>query len=103
MNSKKKQQQKNPKYKRVKNFKLKKYAEDLEVELSVEANRSEVNVELENPVIKALLKEDWIQPKDRESLKSLKDILEYLIKSLKNFKSKIYYDKAAAFLHNIYK
>ena len=80
---------------------MKKFAQDLDAEIA-DANRASDSGDLDNHIIKALLKEDWVPANIRDTLKTLKDILDYLIKTLKSVKSKIFYEKAAVYLNSLY-
>ena len=89
------------KNKSIEDFKLKKFVIELEEEIA--ANLKNQGNILNNEVLKAFLREDWIPANMKETLLTLPDFLNYILKSLKTVKSKIFYDKLAIHLLNIYK
>ncbi len=57
----------------------------------------------ESEIFKMILKEDWIPEAIKDTLKTLKDFLNYLLKSLKTVKSKIFYEKVCAYVNMLFK
>jgi hypothetical protein len=96
---------KNQKYKKINStFKLKKFIEDVELERNAESSSASANNAADaNEIFKIILKEDWIPQQVKESLKTLNDFLNYLIKSLRTVKSKLFYEKIANHLNALYK
>jgi len=72
---------------------------------SKKLSKSSQNVEDEtnSEIFKQILKEDWIAAPIKEGLKTLKDFLTYLLKSLKTIKSKIFYEKVCNYLQALIK
>lgn len=105
LSPKKKSNLKNPKYKKLVDFKLKRFVEEIEAELEAINNKLSLKVEdeVESEIFKQILKEDWIAEQVKESLKCLRDFLLFLLKSLKTVKSKIFYEKIANYLNSLYK
>jgi hypothetical protein len=80
--------------------------EDLKKEEdSQKQSKGSQNVEDEttSEIFKQILKEDWIAAPIKEGLKTLKDFLTYLLKSLKTIKSKIFYEKVCNYLQALVK
>ena len=84
-------------------FKLKKFIEDVEFERAVNSQAGSIENETKSETFKAILKEDWIPAAAKEGLKTLKDFLNYLLKSLGTIKSKIFYEKTANYYNVLYK
>jgi hypothetical protein len=97
---------KNPKYKKLVDFKLKRFVQEFESEqeaLLNKMNNFKVEEETESETFRQILKEDWIAEQQKESLKNLGDFLNFLLKSLKTVKSKIFYEKIANYLNTLFK
>ena len=84
-------------------FKLVKFVEEVEIEIAEAIKAKNEYLEKNSENFKAILKEDFIPSSVKETLKTLKDFLEYLLKYLKNSKSKILYEKVANHVFGIYK
>lgn len=97
---------KGSKYKKVQNFKLKKFLQEIEQEnQALLAKQNQVynaDEETNSEIFKQILKEDWIPEAIKNGLKTLKDFLTYLLKSLKTVKSKIFYDKLCNYLKALF-
>jgi uncharacterized protein YydD (DUF2326 family) len=87
------------------NFKLKNFIQEIESErqAAFAAQFNPVENETKSETFKAILKEDWIPVAVKDTLKTLKDFLEYLIKSLGTIKSKTFYEKSANYYHKLFK
>lgn len=87
-------------------FKLKRFVQEFESEqeaLFNKMNNFKVEEETESETFRQILKEDWIAEQQKESLKNLGDFLNFLLKSLKTVKSKIFYEKIANYLNTLFK
>lgn len=97
----------NSKYKKMLKFKLKKFINEIESESLAESLKQKevLNVDeaTNSETFKLIQKEDWIPEAIKANLKCLKDYLNYLLKSLKTVKSKIFYDKLATYLNSLFK
>ena len=85
---------------------MKTFLEDVKKEEdSQKLSKGSQNVEDEtkSEIFKQILKEDWIAAPIKEGLKTLKDFLSYLLKSLKTIKSKIFYEKVCNYLQALLK
>jgi hypothetical protein len=83
---------------------LKKFIEQVEQEQNAEISGTATSDEnSKNETFKSILQEDWIPQQAKESLKTLNDFLNYLIKSLRTVKSKLFYEKIANYLDKLYK
>ncbi len=89
------------------NFKLKTFVEDfLKQKSSMNKNPSNltnVDSETSSETFKAIQKEDWIVQDVKDELKTLKDYLAFLIKSIKTIKSNVFYDKICNYLNLLFK
>ncbi len=84
-------------------FKMIKFIEEVEIEIAEAIKAKNEYLEKNSENFKAILKEDFIPTNVKQELKTLKDFLEYILKYLKNSKSKILYEKVANHLFGIYK
>jgi hypothetical protein len=86
-------------------FKLKRFVDEYEAEQEAINRRKNAAVDevTESETFKLILKEDWIADAVKESLKCLRDYLNFLLKSLKTVKSKIFYEKVANYLNALFK
>ena len=91
------------KHKKIDEFKLRKFIVDLEEEIAESMKEKGEESVLNNEVLKAILREEWIPAQIKENLKTLQDFLNYLLKSLKSVKSKIFYEKLANHFFNVFK
>jgi len=87
----------------MENFKLKNFIQELELERQAVSQSNTVESETKSETFKAILKEDWIPATVKDTLKTLKDFLEYLLKSLGTIKSKTFYEKTANYYHTLFK
>ena len=99
---------KNSKWKKIKDFSLKKFVDDLEKQENGKAPAKKsgdynVDEETSSEIFKALQKEEWIPQPIRDTLKNLKDYLTYLIKSIKTVKSTLFSDRIPNYLFNLYR
>ena len=84
-------------------FKMMKFIEEVEIEIAEAIKAKNEYLEKNSENFKAILKEDFIPANVKQELKTLKDFLDYILKYLKNSKSKILYEKVANHLFGIYK
>jgi hypothetical protein len=98
---------KNSKYKKIVDFKLKTFVEDYSKQQSnlkkSSTNLSNIELETSSETFRAIQKEDWIAPVTKDGLKTLKDYLNFLIKSIKTIKSNVFYDKICNYLRLLFK
>ena len=85
------------------NFRLKNFIQEVELERQEASQSKPVENETKSETFKAILKEDWIPTSIKDGLKTLKDFLDYLLKSLGTIKSKIFYEKTANYLNTLFK
>ena len=62
----------------------------------------EAENETDSETFKLILREEWVSDTVKDTLKSLKDFLFYLLKSLKTIKSKTFYEKVCHFLYKLF-
>lgn len=82
------------------------FIKEIEIENQIEFERKNrvyiVEDETNSEIFKQLQREDWIPQSVKEDLKTLKDYLEYLLKSLRTVKSKIFYEKLSNYLKSLF-
>jgi hypothetical protein len=88
---------------KLEDFKLVKFVEEVEIEIAEAIKAKNEYLEKNSENFKAILKEDFIPSNVKETLKTLKSFLDYLLKYLKNSKSKILYEKVANHIFGIFK
>lgn len=85
---------------------MSKFIEEIEIENQLEFERKNriyrVEDEINSEIFKQLQREDWIPQSVKDDLKTLKDYLEYLLKSLRTVKSKIFYEKLCNYLKSLF-
>lgn len=85
---------------------MSKFIKEIEIENQIEFEQKNriynVEDETNNETFKHLQREDWIPQSVKEDLKTLKDYLEYLLKSLRTVKSKIFYEKLCNYLKSLF-
>ncbi len=98
---------KNSKYKKIVDFRLKTFIEDFVKQKpnmkKTPSNAGNVDLETSSETFKAIQKEDWIAQGTKDGLKTLRDYLTFLIKSIKTIKSNVFYDKICNYLNLLFK
>lgn len=79
--------------------------QEVETEIETANARKNLNIDEEtnSETFKQILKEDWIADNVKENLKTLRDFMTYLIKSLKTVKSKMFYEKLCLYVNTLFK
>ena len=89
-------------------FRLREFINELEKEQASQTVKDkkmgrEADNEIDSDTFKAILKEDWVPDAVKDTLKTLRDFLSYLLKSLQTVKSKIFYEKICSYLNSLFK